>query len=61
MRDFEKTIENMTDKLKTAFVGSIDSEGYPNIKNYASAEEKRRHSSFLFLHQHVIFKSQPVS
>lgn len=32
MRDFEKTIGNMADKLKTAFVGSIDSEGYPNIK-----------------------------
>ncbi len=32
MRDAEKTVGNMIDKLKTAFIGSIDSEGFPNIK-----------------------------
>lgn len=32
MRDFEKTVGNMSDKLKTAFIGSIDKEGFPNIK-----------------------------
>ena len=32
MRDAEKTVGNMIDKLKTAFIGSIDSEGFPTIK-----------------------------
>ena len=32
MRDVEKTVGNMIDKLKTAFIGSIDAEGFPNIK-----------------------------
>ena len=32
MRDAEKTVGSMIDKLKTAFIGSIDSEGFPNIK-----------------------------
>ena len=31
MRDAEKTVGNMIDKLKTAFIGSIDREGFPNI------------------------------
>ena len=32
MRDVEKTVGTMIDKQKTAFIGSIDSEGFPNIK-----------------------------
>lgn len=32
MRDAEKTVGNMIDKLKTAFLGSVDAEGFPNIK-----------------------------
>ena len=32
MRDVEKTVGNMIDKLKTAFIGSIDAEGFPNIE-----------------------------
>lgn len=32
MRDAEKTIGGMADKLKTVFVGSIDAAGFPNIK-----------------------------
>ena len=32
MRDAEKTVGSMIDKLKTAFIGSIDREGFPNIK-----------------------------
>ena len=32
MRDVEKTVGNMIDKLKTVFIGSIDAEGFPNIK-----------------------------
>ena len=32
MRDAEKTVGNMIDKLKTAFIGSIDNEGFPNMK-----------------------------
>ena len=31
MRDAEKTIGHMTDKLKIAFLGSVDEEGFPNV------------------------------
>ena len=32
MRDAEKTVGNMIDKQRVAFIGSVDNEGYPNIK-----------------------------
>ncbi|MCS2337347.1 MULTISPECIES: pyridoxamine 5'-phosphate oxidase family protein [unclassified Bacteroides] len=32
MRDAEKTVGNMIDKLKTVFIGSVDGEGFPTIK-----------------------------
>jgi general stress protein 26 len=32
MRDAEKTVGNIIDKQKTAFIGSVDKNGYPNIK-----------------------------
>ena len=32
MRDAEKTIGNIIDKQKVAFVSSVDSDGYPNTK-----------------------------
>ena len=32
MRNAEKTVGNMIDKEKTIFVGSMDAEGFPNIK-----------------------------
>ena len=32
MIDVEKTVGGMIDKQKTAFIGSIDAEGFPNIK-----------------------------
>ena len=32
MRDSAKTIGNIVDKQTVAFLGSIDQEGFPNIK-----------------------------
>lgn len=32
MKDVEKTVGTMIDKLKVAFIGSIDKEGFPNLK-----------------------------
>lgn len=32
MRDAEKTVGNLIDKQKTAFIGSIDAEDFPTIK-----------------------------
>jgi len=32
MKNAEKTIGNLIDKCKTSFVGSIDGDGFPNIK-----------------------------
>lgn len=48
MRDFEKTIGNMADKLKTAFVGSIDKEGFPNIKAMLQPRKREGIKSFFF-------------
>lgn len=32
MKDVEKTIGNLIDKQKVSFIGSVDGEGFPNIK-----------------------------
>lgn len=40
MRDVEKTVGNMIDKLKTVFIGSIDAEGFPNIKAMLQARKR---------------------
>ena len=48
MRDFEKTIGNMADKLKTAFVGSVDAEGYPNIKAMLQPRKREGIKVFYF-------------
>ena len=32
MKDAEKTVGNIIDKQKTAFIGSVSEDGYPNIK-----------------------------
>ncbi len=32
MRNPEQTIGNIADKLKIAFIGSVDEQGYPNVK-----------------------------
>lgn len=32
MRDAQKTIGNLIDKQRTAYVGSVDEDGYPNTK-----------------------------
>ncbi len=40
MRNPEKTIGNLIDKQKTAFVGSIDREGFPNLKAMLAPRER---------------------
>lgn len=32
MKDVEKTVGNMIDKQRVAFIGSVDAAGFPNIK-----------------------------
>ena len=48
MRDFEKTIGNMADKLKTAFIGSVDGKGYPNIKAMLQPRKREGIKVFYF-------------
>ena len=48
MRDFEKTIGNMADKNKIAFVGSIDKEGFPNIKAMLKPRKRDGIKNFFF-------------
>jgi len=40
MRDAEKTIENLIDKQKTAFIGSVDENGFPNMKAMLSPRKR---------------------
>ncbi len=49
MRDAEKTVGNMIDKLKTAFIGSIDGEGFPTIKAMYATQKKERGLKTIYL------------
>lgn len=53
MRDAEKTVGGMIDKLKTAFIGSIDAEGFPNIKAMLQPR-KGGDKSYLSDHEHFV-------
>ena len=46
--NFEKTLGNMADKLKTAFIGSVDAEGYPNIKAMLQPRKREGIKTFYF-------------
>ena len=46
MRDSEKTIGNLVDKQKVAFLGSVDREGFPNIK--AMLQPRNREGIWIF-------------
>ena len=49
MRDAEKTIGNMIDKLRIAFLGSVDEEGFPNVKAMLQPR-KREGIKTIYLH-----------
>ena len=51
MRDAEKTVGNMIDKEKTIFVGSVDAEGFPNIK---AMLQKGRAQTHLPINEHLV-------
>lgn len=61
MRNPEQTVGNMADKLKTAFIGSVDEQGFPNVQGYAPASEKRRHKSILLHNQHILDACASIS
>ena len=46
MKNPEQTVGNMADKLKTAFIGSVDEQGYPNVK--AMLQPRRREGIKVF-------------
>lgn len=46
MRDVQKTIGNLIDKQKTAYLGSISEDGYPNVK--AMLAPRRREGIKIF-------------
>jgi general stress protein 26 len=48
LRDAEKTIGNMADKQKTAFVGSIDHDGFPNMKAMLQPRKREGIKTFWF-------------
>ena len=55
MRDAEKTIGNMIDKLKIAFLGSVDEEGFPNVK--AMLQPRKREGIKTIYHRCVLHNS----
>lgn len=48
MRDAEKTIGNLIDKQKTAYVGSVDTDGFPNLKAMFSPRKREGIRTFYF-------------
>lgn len=40
MRDCEKTIGNLIDKQKIAFIASVDGDGFPNMKAMLSPRKR---------------------
>lgn len=54
MRDAEKTVGNMIDKEKTIFVGSVDAEGFPNIKAMLQTLQKGRAQTHLPINEHLV-------
>ena len=48
MRDAEKTVGNMIDKLKTAFIGSIDREGFPNTSSMRVAQYRENNHACIY-------------
>ena len=48
MRDPVKTVGNMADKLKIAFLGSVDGEGFPNVKAMLQPRKREGIKVFYF-------------
>ncbi|MCM1077926.1 MAG: pyridoxamine 5'-phosphate oxidase family protein [Bacteroidales bacterium] len=48
MRNLEQTVGNMADKLKTAFIGSVDSDGYPCVKAMLQPRKREGIKVFYF-------------
>ena len=48
MRDPEQTIGNLIDKQSTAFIGAIDSEGFPNVKAMLAPRKREGIKTFYF-------------
>ena len=48
MRNPEQTVGNMADKLKTAFIGSVDEQGYPNVKAMLQPRKREGIKVFYF-------------
>ena len=51
MRNPESTIGNLIDKQKTAYISSIDSNGFPNTKAMLAPRKKRRNKKIFILQQ----------
>ena len=48
MRDPEKTIGNLIDKQKTAYISSVDEDGYPNTKAMLAPRKREGIKTFYF-------------
>ena len=48
MRDPEKTIRNIVDKQTVSFLGSVDEEGFPNIKAMLQPRKREGIRTFYF-------------
>lgn len=48
MRDVEKTIGNLIEKQSTAYIGSVDEEGFPNMKAMLAPRKREGIKVFYF-------------
>lgn len=53
MRDPEKTIGNIVDKQTVSFLGSVDEEGFPNIKAMLQPRKREESVHFILLPIHL--------
>jgi hypothetical protein len=61
LRDAEQTIGNMIDKQGISFIGSVDSDGFPNTKAMLPPRKREGIKFFLFYNQYLVRAGGAIS
>ena len=61
MKDCEATIGRLIDKQTTAFISSVDPDGFPKHEGNAFSEKEDRYSNILFYDKHILHAVSTVS
>ena len=55
-----KKIETFIRKQKIAFIGSVDEEGFPNVKAMLKPRKNRWCAALLFFYKYLFYESKTV-